>query len=190
MNIAYARVSKLEQNLDRQLDDLNNYGVDKIFSEKMTGVISERPELDRLLENIREGDVVIVESLSRLGRSSKDLLQLLEQFEDVGVKFISLKENIDTSTPTGKLVITVLAAIAQFERDIIVARTREGLAAARARGRVGGRPRLDSRKVDSAVRLYQGQQHSMREIQDLTGVSPSTLYRHLRNMKSVEELNV
>ena len=108
--IAYARVSTEQQNLDRQLDALERYGYDEIFTEKMTGTKADRPELDKVKLVTRDGDVVVIESLSRLGRSSKDLLNLLDEFERKGVQVVSLKENIDTRTPTGKLITTVLCS--------------------------------------------------------------------------------
>ena len=125
------------------------------------------------------GDTVVVESLSRLGRSTKDLIELVELFEKKQVHLVSLKEQIDTSTPAGKLLFTLMSAIAQFERDVIAERTREGLNAARARGRIGGRPRTNEQKVRQAVKLYQTGQYSVREIEELTGVKKSTLYRRL-----------
>lgn len=175
----YARVSTEQQNLDRQLDMLTQYGVDYIFNEKMTGTKRDRPELNKLLDRLMAGDTVVVESLSRLGRSTKDLIELVDLFEKKQVHLVSLKEQIDTSTPAGKLLFTLMSAIAQFERDVIAERTREGLKAARARGRVGGRPRANEQKVKQAIKLYQTEQYSVREIEDLTGVKKSTLYRRL-----------
>ena len=174
----YARVSTEQQNLDRQLDMLTQYGVDHIFNEKMTGTKRDRPELNKLLDRLMAGDTVVVESLSRLGRSTKDLIELVELFEKKQVHLVSLKEQIDTSTPAGKLLFTLMSAIAQFERDVIAERTREGLNAARARGRIGGRPRTNQQKVRQAVKLYQTGQYSVREIEELTGVKKSTLYRY------------
>lgn len=175
----YARVSTEQQNLDRQLDMLTQYGVDYIFNEKMTGTKRNRLELNKLLDRLMAGDTIVVESLSRLGRSTKDLIELVELFEKKQVHLVSLKEQIDTSTSAGKLLFTLMSAIAQFERDVIAERTREGLNAARARGRVGGRPRTNEQKVRRAVKLYQTGQYSVREIEELTGVKKSTLYRRL-----------
>lgn len=175
----YARVSTEQQNLDRQLDLLQSYGVDMIFNEKMTGTRKDRPELTKLLDRMTAGDHVVVESLSRLGRSTKDLIELVELFESRGVHLVSLKECIDTSTPTGKLLFTLMSAIAQFERDVIADRTKEGLNAARARGRFGGRPKTDERKLRQAVKLYESRQHTVKEIEELTGVKKATLYRNL-----------
>jgi len=134
----YARVSTESQNLDRQLDALQKHGVDHIYNEKMTGTKKDRPELAKMLDRMTEGDTVVIESLSRLGRSTKDLIGLVELFNQQNVNLVSLKESIDTSTPTGKLLFTLMSAIAQFERDVIADRTKEGLKSARARGRIGG----------------------------------------------------
>lgn len=179
--IGYARVSTQDQNLERQIDALNAYGIDRLYQEKMTGTRQHRPELDAMLSRLEEGDTVVVESLSRLGRSTKDLLTLIDLFESKKVKLVSLKENIDTSTSTGRLLITVLSALSQFERDVIVERTNEGLAAARARGRKGGRPKVADTKIRQALKLYDTKQYSLKEIESLTGVKPSTLYRRLKD---------
>ena len=177
----YARVSTGTQNLDRQLDALEKYGVDKIYNEKMTGTKRDRPELEKMLERMTEGDTVVIESLSRLGRSTKDLIELVELFEKRGVHLVSLKEQIDTTTSTGKLLFTLMSAIAQFERDVIADRTREGLKAARARGHFGGRPRFDDEKVRQAIKLYNTKEYSLKEIEELTGVKKGTLYRRLQS---------
>lgn len=175
----YARVSTESQNLDRQLDALKRYGVDQIFCEKMTGTRKDRPELNKLLERMTTGDVIVIESLSRLGRSTKDLIELMEIFNKRGANLISLKENIDTMSSTGKLLFTLISAIAQFERDVIADRTREGLVSARARGRVGGRPKIDDVIISKAIRLYETEQYTVKEIEELTGVKKTTLYKYL-----------
>ena len=175
----YARVSTEEQLLDRQLDMLNKYGVDYIFSEKITGTRRERPELQNLLEVLQKGDTVVIESLSRLGRSTKNLIELMELFNEKGVNLVSLKESINTTTPTGKLLFTLISAISQFERDCLAERTKEGLAAARARGRKGGRPITSPALIEKAMRLYNSKEYSVTEICELTGVSRSTLYRRI-----------
>lgn len=179
----YARVSTEQQNLDRQLDALKRYGCDVIYNEKMTGTKRERPELAKLLDRMTEGDTVVIESLSRLGRSTKDLIELTEMFQSKGVHLVSLKESIDTSTSTGKLLFTLMSAIAQFERDVIADRTREGLKAAKSRGRCGGRPKADADAVRKAVKLYKTNQYSIKEIEELTGVKKSTLYRNLTTVQ-------
>ncbi len=175
----YARVSTEQQNLDRQLDVLKEYKCDMIYNEKMTGTKRDRPELSKLLDRITEGDTIVIESLSRLGRSTKDLIELTELFQSKGVHLVSLKESIDTSTSTGKLLFTLMSAIAQFERDVIADRTRDGLRSARARGRTGGRPKTNPDAVKKAVKLYKTKQYSIKEIEELTGVKKSTLYRNL-----------
>ena len=182
--VGYARVSTADQNLERQLDMLRQYGVDHIFQEKMSGTKRDRPELKKMLAHLTEGDTVVIESLSRLGRSTKDLIELTELLQGKGVQLVSLKESIDTSTPTGKLLFTLMSALAQFERDVIAERTKEGLKAARARGRKGGRPRCDHRKLQQAIKLYQAGQHTVREIEEVTGIKKATLYRALNDIKS------
>ena len=179
--IGYARVSTLDQNLERQLDLLRQYGVDHIFQEKMSGTKRDRPELNRMLAHVSEGDTIVVESLSRLGRSTKDLIELVELLGEKQVQLVSLKESIDTSTPTGKLLFTLMSAMAQFERDVIAERTQEGLKAARARGRKGGRPRCDGRKLQQAIKLYDTGQHTIKEIEELTSIKKATLYRALKD---------
>ena len=177
----YSRVSTEQQNLDRQLDALKKYGCDIIFNEKMTGTKKERPELSKMIDRMTEGDTVVIESLSRLGRSTKDLIELTELFQSKGVHLVSLKESIDTSTSTGRLLFTLMSAIAQFERDVIADRTHEGLRSARARGRTGGRPKVDADAVKKAIKLYNTGQYSVKEIEELTGVKKSTLYRNIRS---------
>ena len=170
MIYGYARVSTADQNLDRQKDALGKYGIDRLYCEKMSGTKKNRPELDALLAELRDGDTVVVESLSRLGRSVKNLAELIEQFNETNIRLVSLKETIDTKSSTGKLLFTILASLAQFERDVIAERTKEGLKAARARGRKGGRPRSDSRKLQQAIKLYESGQHTVAEIEELTGI--------------------
>lgn len=179
MTLGYARVSTDVQNLDRQIDALNKYGVDILFNEKMSGTKRERPELNKLIERMSAGDTVVIESLSRLGRSTKDLIELIELFNGKGINLVSLKESIDTSTSTGKLLFTLMSALAQFERDLISERTVEGLKAARARGRMGGRPKKNDDQVKKAVKMYNTKQYSLKEIEEMTGIKKSTLYRRM-----------
>ncbi|PEL16620.1 recombinase family protein [Bacillus pseudomycoides] len=183
----YARVSTQQQDLIRQLDMLQNYNCTEILTEKITGTKSDRPELTRLKDKIRPGDTLVVESFSRLGRSTKDLIELVDFFENKGVKLISIKEQFDTNTPQGKLMLTVFQAFSQFERDLIAQRTQEGLVSARARGRVGGRPRIKDIYIQKALNLYKSEQYSIREIIDMTGISQATLYRYIREHKQVQK---
>lgn len=180
MIFGYCRVSTEEQVLDRQLESLKKYNCDEIFMEKITGTKANRPELNKLKEKVREEDIVVIESLSRLGRSTKNLLELVEYFKGKKVKLISTKENIDTESATGQLLLTVLSAISQFERDLTVERTKEGLIAARARGRKGGRPKSDEKALKKAIKLYQSKEYSIREIVSMTGISQSTIYRNIK----------
>lgn len=155
MVYGYARVSTRQQDLSRQLDLLERYECHKIYTEKISGIRTNRPELNKLKKRVKEKDKIIIESFSRLGRSTKDLIDLVYFFERKGVKVISIKENFDTQTPQGKLMMTVFQAFSQFERDIIVERTKEGLDSARARGNIGGRPRIDPKLIQYALNLYQ-----------------------------------
>ena len=146
----------------------------------MSGTKKNRPELDRMLAEIQDGDTIVIESLSRLGRSVKNLSELMETLNKRNIRLVSLKETIDTRSPTGKLLFTILSSLAQFERDVLVERTQEGLNAARARGRVGGRPKADQSALVKAMALYRTKQYSVKEITELTGVSKSTLYRAIK----------
>ncbi|PFS01086.1 DNA invertase [Bacillus cereus] len=183
----YARVSTQQQDLIRQLDMLQNYNCTEILTEKITGTKSDRPELTRLKDKIRPGDTLVVESFSRLGRSTKDLIELVDFFENKGVKLISIKEQFDTNTPQGKLMLTVFQAFSQFERDLIAQRTQEGLESARARGRVGGRPRVKDSFIQRALKLYDSKEYSIQEIINMTGISQATLYRYIRKNKQTEK---
>ena len=184
MKIGYARVSTQDQNLDRQLDNLRAAGCERIFNEKMTGTKSDRPELKTMLLTLRSGDVLVIDSFSRLSRSTKDLLDLVEKLTAMDVHLVSLKENLDTTTATGKLMLTMLSALSQFERDLIAERTVDGLKAARARGRHGGRPRSGTDKDRrQAYDLYRANIMSLRDIAERFGISLSTLNRWIREQK-------
>ena len=138
-NVAYVRVSIVEQNEARQREALKEYDIDRWFIEKASGKDTKRPELQAMLDYIREDDTVYVEEFSRLGRSTADLLSIVQRIEDTGAKFISIKENFDTKTPAGKLQMTMMAAIAEFERAMILERQREGIAIAKREGKYKGR---------------------------------------------------
>jgi DNA invertase Pin-like site-specific DNA recombinase len=180
MIYGYARVSTADQNLDRQKDALCKYGVDKLYCEKISGAKKSRPELDKMLCVLQSGDAVVIESLSRLGRSVKNLSELMEMFNEKGIRLISLKESIDTTSATGRLLFTIISSLAAFERETLIERTNEGLAAARARGKLGGRPKTDAKSIKKAVALYRTGQYSVTDVTELTGVSKSTLYRALK----------
>lgn len=184
MILGYARVSVETQNLDRQIDQLKEAGCERIFQEKITGTRKDRPELEKMLDNSRPGDTIIITELTRLSRSTKDLFSLVDLIQKKGINIKSLKENwLDTTTPQGKLMFTLFAGISQFERDLISQRTKEGLASARARGRKGGRPKKHCKDIETAIRLYNCKEYSVAEIEKMTGVSKPTLYRYLNNQK-------
>lgn len=180
MIYGYARVSTLDQNLDRQKDALRAYGVDRLFCEKVSGAKKSRPELDKMLAVLESGDSVVIESLSRLGRSVKNLSELMETFNEKGIRLISLKESVDTTSATGRLLFTIISSLAAFERETLIERTNEGLASARARGKLGGRPKTNEAALKKAVALYRTGEYSLADIWELTGVSKSTLYRALK----------
>jgi DNA invertase Pin-like site-specific DNA recombinase len=178
MIIGYARVSTGDQNLDAQVDLLKAAGAEKVFLEKRTGKDRQRPELEKLLEQLRAGDVVAVTKYDRLARSLKDLIEIIEQIKERKAGFRSLGEDIDTTTSAGRLIFHVFGSIAEFERERIVERTREGLAAARKRGRIGGRPKVLSDEAKIEVRRMRDQDHRpISEIARAFKVSRSTIYR-------------
>jgi DNA invertase Pin-like site-specific DNA recombinase len=185
MDIGYARVSTGEQTLDLQLDALAKAGCSKVFTETASGAKADRPVLADVLEYLRAGDTLVVWRLDRLGRSLSHLIATLTDLAGRGVGFKSLTEQIDTTTPGGKLVFHVLGALAEFERDLIRERTHAGLAAARARGRVGGRPKklADPKKVALAQALYDGGQTDLATLCRTLGISRATLYRYIDHPK-------
>jgi len=184
MKIGYARVSTKDQNLERQLDELTAAGCDKIFMEKISGTIENRPEFDRMFEQLREGDVIIITELTRLSRSTKDLIAIVDRCNNLKVGVKSLKEQwLDTTTATGKLLLTIFAGLSQFERDTISERVKSGLTAARARGRVGGRPKIDKKLVEKALKMYDSKIYTIPEIMEDTGLSKQTIYNYLNERK-------
>jgi len=183
MKFGYARVSTTEQSLDLQIEALNSYGVDEIFTEKISGTITNRPELQKLRNKLRKGDTLVIYSLDRLGRTVNQLVNLAEEFDKEGINFVSLKENLDTHTASGKFSFHMFCAIAQMERDIISERTKAGLKAAKKRGKFGGRPPLDKKIVDTAIKMYYSDQFTIKEIQEATGIAKSTLYKYINIQK-------
>jgi DNA invertase Pin-like site-specific DNA recombinase len=178
MIIGYARVSTDDQNLDAQTDALTAAGAERIFAEKISGTKQQRAELGALLDQLRPGDVVVVTKYDRLARSLRDLLDLVEAIKDRGAGFRSLAEDIDTTTPAGELIFHVFASIAHFERRRIAERTREGLQAAKARGRVGGRPpALTGAQKAEVRRMRDDEQRAISEIAQLFKVSERTIRR-------------
>lgn len=186
MKLGYARVSTADQNLDRQIDNLKAAGAEQIYSEKITGTKADRPEFQSMMKALRPGDTLIIDSFSRLSRSTKDLLETVDKLQENQVNLVSLKENLDSNTPQGKLMLTMLAALSQFERDIIAERTVDGLKAARARGRLGGRPKASDKKTAQALKLYDAQTLTIKEISEVTGLSTATINRRVRERKHAQ----
>ena len=185
MKIGYARVSTREQNLNMQVIALEEEGCEKIYEEILSGTKVDRPILDNVLKQLREGDVLVVWKLDRLGRSLKHLIELIQWFMQNKVGLKSLNDPIDTTTPQGRLIFNIFASLAEFERDLIRERTQAGLSAARARGRTGGRPRglpKASEATACAVEtLYREAKLPVNQIAKKLHISKSTLYKYLRH---------
>lgn len=178
MIFGYARVSTEDQTLDAQLDGLKAAGAEKIFKEKKSGKSKQRAELEKLLDQLRADDVVMVTKYDRLARSLRDLIEIVEVIRERKAGFKSLGEDIDTTTPAGRLIFHVFGSIAEFERERIVERTKEGLAAARKRGRIGGRrPALNPDQKEAVKRMRDEEHRSLGEIARLFGVSKQTISR-------------
>ena len=181
MLVGYARVSKDEQNLDLQKDALLSGGCEKILVDHVTGRVLSRPGLDETMSFLREGDTLVVWRLDRLGRNLSHLIELVRKLEEKNIGFHSLQESIDTTSSSGKLVFHIFGALAEFERNLIRERTLAGLAAARARGRKGGRPpALDNAQREVVIKLYAEKKHTIKEICRIMGISKPTLYSYLR----------
>jgi DNA invertase Pin-like site-specific DNA recombinase len=182
MLIGYARVSTDDQLHDLQIDSLNSIGCEKIFTDKISGTISQRPGLSKLKEQLRKGDTLVVWRFDRLARSLKDLIDWMNYLEKEGVALRSIQEAIDTSTSTGKLVFHIFGALAEFERNLIQERTQAGLAAARARGRMGGRPKsLNKDKREVVIFLYNEKKLTVDKICEMMEISKPTLYKYIRS---------
>ena len=187
MQIGYARVSTIDQHPEMQLDALKKAGCEKVFKDEgISGATTKRPGLVRCLKSVQEGDRLTVWKLDRLARSLRDLVSIMEDFNQRGVQFRSLTEEINTSTPGGKLVFHIFAALAEFERALIIERTREGMKAARARGvRAGRKRKLTRQQIEHAKKLID-QGEYRQEVADLLNVSRATLYRTLERDGGVQ----
>ena len=183
MLIGYARVSTQDQTLDLQTDALKRAGCERIFTDTMSGAKAERPGLQEALTHMRAGDTLVVWRLDRLGRTLKHLILTITDLSEQGIGFRSLQENMDTTTSGGKLIFHIFGALAEFEREVIRERTNAGLQAARARGRLGGRPKmqtLDPKRVALAKQLYADRNMPVQEICATLHIGRSTLYRYIQ----------
>ncbi len=187
--VGYARVSTVGQSLDVQLEQLKNAGVEKIFQEKISGVKTDRLQLQALMDYVREGDTVLVTKLDRIARSTKHLLEIVDALEKDGISFKVLNINLDTSTPTGKLMLTMLGAIASFEREMMLERQREGIARAKAEGRYRGRKPTAKAKADEILKLVQDGKKKQAIAIEL-GIGVASVYRIIRETKQSEKLSV
>ena len=190
MLIGYARVSTHEQSLDLQKDALEKVGCEEIYEDKVSGIVSTRPGLEKIKQILRKGDTLVVWRLDRLGRSLRDLMEWMTYLENKQVGLKSVQESIDTTTTTGKLVFHIFAALAEFERNLIKERTQAGLAAARARGRLGGRPKsLDENKRKVVVDLYNKKELMVKEICEMMEISKPTLYSYIKESQEPKKTN-
>ena len=180
MKIGYIRVSTQEQNTMRQETLMEALGVDEVYIDRMSGKNTNRPELQKMMEYVRKGDTVIVESISRFARNTRDLLELVEKLTVKGVEFVSKKEAIDTTTPTGKFMLTVFGAVAELEREYILQRQREGIAIAKANGVYKGRKSLQPPEFEKVTAKWRNGQITAAEAMRQLGMSKSTFYRRVK----------
>ena len=184
MNVGYARVSTKEQHIHMQEDALKSAGCEEIYIDVASGAKSQRPGLDKALAYVREGDTLVVWKLDRLGRSMQHLIETVAKLDERKISFKSLQENIDTATSGGKLIFHIFGALAEFERDLIRERTDAGLKAARARGRLGGRPSLlDNRQIKRMIEMYNEQKNTVAEICKIYEISRPSFYNYLKRQK-------
>ncbi len=182
-NIAYVRVSTVEQNEARQIESLNKYQIDKWFMEKVSAKDTNRPELQNMIDYIREGDTVYIHDFSRLARSTKDLLELVELFNNKGISLVSTKENLDTSTPTGKLMLTMIAAINEFERMNLLERQREGIAIAKKQGKYKGRKPININDFNQHYLRYRNREINKSQLAKELKISRPTLDKLIMQYK-------
>lgn len=180
MKIGYIRVSTQEQNTSRQETLMQELGVEEIYIDRMSGKNTQRPELQRMMTFVRRGDTVVVESISRFARNTRDLLELIEQLNDKGVAFVSRKEAKDTMTPTGKFMLTVFGAVAELEREYILQRQREGITIAKKQGKYKGRKPIDHPELESIIIRWRAGEITAAEAMKRLGISKSTFYRRVK----------
>jgi DNA invertase Pin-like site-specific DNA recombinase len=192
MKIGYARVSSKgdRQKLDLQLDALNKAGCQKIYTEKVSGKSNSRTEFNKMMEHLREGDELYIYKLDRLSRSTKELLQTAEHLNKNNIQLISIQDKIDTTTAMGRFFFTVMASIAELELETTRERINSGLEAARARGKFGGAPKADKKKIERAMKLHQSGLYSVMEICDMVKIGRTTFYRYLQEENEKEEQRI
>ena len=187
--VGYARVSASDQKLDSQFDALKQTGCHKVFSDRVSGIKVNRPGWEQLMVYVRPGDTVIVTELSRMSRSLMHLLEVVKAFEDQGIELVSLRENIDTSTATGRGFLAMMGVISQMERELKAERTAAGRVAAKARGRTGGRPRTDPDKLEEARILYLNSNRTAAQVCKTVGIGRRTLFSYLAQVKNRQVTN-
>jgi DNA invertase Pin-like site-specific DNA recombinase len=187
--VGYARVSASDQKLDSQFDALKQTGCHKVFSDRVSGIKVNRPGWEQLMAYVRPGDTVIVTELSRMSRSLMHLLEVVKAFEDQSIELVSLRENIDTSTATGRGFLAMMGVISQIERELKAERTAAGRAAAKARGRTGGRPRTDPDKLEEARILYLNSNRTAAQVCKTVGIGRRTLFSYLAQVKNRQVTN-
>lgn len=183
MKIGYIRVSTQEQNTVRQEALMESLGVDEVYIDRMSGKSTDRPELKKMMEYVRHGDTVIVESISRFARNTRDLLELVERLTSKGVEFVSKKEAIDTTTPSGKFMLTIFGAVAELEREYILQRQSEGIAIAKSQGRYRGRKPIERPNFDQVTALWRSGEITAREAMRRLDMKPSTFYRKVKERR-------
>ena len=188
--IGYIRVSTEHQETDRQQEIMDSYQVDRIFSEKLSGANTNRPQLKAMLDYVREGDTLYVESISHLGRSTRDLLNIIDTLTNKGITLVSHKENIDTDTPTGKFMLTVFAALSQLEREQLKQRQREGIEIAKAQGKYMGRNPIpiDWTKFGSLYGEWKAKNITGRDFMRRMGLTANTFYRRIREYEAAHNI--
>ena len=183
VKIGYIRVSTQEQHTIRQEVLMEALGVDEVYIDRMSGKNTNRPELQKMMEYVRKGDTVIVESISRFARNTRDLLELVERLTAKGVEFVSKKESIDTTTPTGKFMLTVFGAVAELEREYILQRQREGIAIAKEQGKYKGRKPMESPQLEQVVAKWKSGTITAAEAMRVLHMSKSTFYRKVQGIR-------
>lgn len=187
MQVGYIRISTPEQNIARQEVLMQELGVEKVFIDRMSGKNTDRPQLKQMLSFVRQGDTVIVESISRFARNTRDLLELVEQLAAKGVEFVSRKEQIDTTTPTGKFMLTVFGAVAELEREYILQRQAEGIAIAKANGVYQGRKPIMRPEFEAITAMWKSGRITAVEAMKRLNMKPSTFYRKVRQMEQEKQ---